>query len=249
MWKWLYQLASPKTTYQICLRLSPWVNGLTFLLIISGCVCGLLLAPADYQQGDGFRIIYVHVPSAILSLSIYTFMTFTAVIGLIWHFKLSPMVVRAAAPLGASFTACALITGSIWGKPMWGTWWIWDARLTSELILLFLYLAYLLLQKTLIDRQLAAKAGAVLLLVGFIDIPIIHYAVVWWSTLHQGASLSLFHKPTITGAMLYPLLLMIAGFFSYFISVFLLRLQNEILSFEQHSQWLKELLTPPQSAL
>ena len=166
MWKLFHQLASPPHFYRIAAILIPWFMVPALLLIAYGTYAGLFLAPMDYQQGDAFRIIYVHVPSAYLSMMTYMVMAISAGIGLIWRIKLAHAVAAAAAPIGAWFTFLALATGSIWGKPMWGTWWVWDARLTSELILLFLYIGFIALQGAIEDRRTAARAGAVLLLVG-----------------------------------------------------------------------------------
>src|SRR5690606_11734607 len=186
----------------------PWTGWPALLLIIIGAVGGLYLAPPDYQQGDAFRIIYVHVPSAWLSMFGYVVMATAAAIGLIWRMKLAHVAANAVAPLGASFTALALATGSIWGRPMWGTWWVWDARLTSELILLFLYFGYMALNRAFEDRKQGDRASAVLALVGVVNVPIIHYSVEWWNTLHQPATITKFGKPSITVDMLWPLLVM-----------------------------------------
>lgn len=237
----IYQLASPQYFYQFANRIIPYLSIIATLLFLIGLIGGLILAPADYQQGDGFRIIYIHVPSAFLSMTVYVFMAITAAIGLIWRIKLADIMVSASAPLGAWFTVLALCTGSIWGKPMWGTWWVWDARLTSELILLFLYMGFIALQSAIPDRIKAAQAGAIILLVGVVNIPIIHYSVVWWNTLHQGASLSLLSKPTIAPSMLYPLIAMIFAFSFYYVTVLLIRMQSEILMREKKSSWVKDL--------
>ena len=202
---------------------------------------GLVLAPADYQQGEGFRIIYVHVPSAFLSLTVYSFMAFCAVLSLIWRIKLAQVMIVASAPIGAWLTFLALATGSIWGKPMWGTWWLWeDPRLMSELILLFLYLGVIGLAGAVQNRPQGSKILAILVLVGFLDIPIIHYSVNWWQTLHQGASLQLLAKPTISGSMLWPLLVMIVGLMSYCAAVILRRAQIQVLHQEQRCNWVKQ---------
>ncbi|MEJ2604177.1 MAG: heme ABC transporter permease CcmC, partial [Gammaproteobacteria bacterium] len=178
MWTWFHKLGSPPHFYRIAGRLAPWLGGLAAIAIAVGTFKGLVLAPADYQQGDGFRIIYVHVPSAYLSLMAYVLMASAAAIGLIWRMKLAHAVAAACAPIGASFTFLALATGSIWGRPMWGTWWEWgDARLTSELILLFLYLGYMALRASIDDTSRADRASAVLAIVGVINVPIIHYSV------------------------------------------------------------------------
>jgi heme exporter protein C len=198
-------------------------------------------APADYQQGDGFRILYVHAPAAWMSLFVYVVMAMAAAIGLIWRIKLAHAAAAACAPVGASFTFLALATGSIWGKPMWGTWWVWDARLTSELILLFLYLGYMALRSSFDDRERADRASAVLAIVGVINIPIIHYSVEWWTTLHQPASVTRLAKPAIALPMLVPLFIMLAGYQLYFGWLLCRRLQGEILRRERSAGWLKEV--------
>ena len=201
---------------------------------------GLVLAPADYQQGDSFRIIYLHVPSAWMSLFVYLIMAFSGAVSLIWRIKITDIIARASAPIGASFTFIALVTGAIWGKPMWGTYWVWDARLTSELILLFLYLGYIALQSAFDDKRIAARAGAILALIGVINIPIIHYSVEWWSTLHQGPTISKFDKPSIHLTMLIPLLLMVVAFKTFYITTLLIRARSEILDYECNSSWVKK---------
>jgi len=236
----LHKFASPVYFYAFARRATPWSAGITVLLFAAGLVGGLLLAPADYQQGESFRIIYVHVPSAWMSLFVYMVMASAGALGLIWHVKLGDMIARASAPVGAWFTALALVTGSLWGKPMWGTYWVWDARLTSELILLFLYLGYIALQGAIEDRRIAARAGAILALVGTVNIPIIHYSVEWWNTLHQGPTVSKFDKPSIDTAMLIPLLVMSLAFTFYFLTILLARTRCEILESERHTAWVKE---------
>mgnify|MGYP001346156512 CR=1 FL=1 len=236
-----HKFASPPHFHAISRRLSPWLFGISAVLFAVGLVGGLVLAPADYQQGDSFRIIYIHVPSAWLSMFVYMVMAGAGACGLIWKMKMGDIVARAAAPLGASFTFLALATGSLWGKPMWGTWWVWDARLTSELILLFLYLGYIALQTAIEDRRAAARAGAVLAIVGVVNIPIIHYSVEWWSTLHQGATVTKFDKPSIATSMLIPLLMMTLAFKTLFAAALLVRTRCEILEFEQHTAWVRDL--------
>ncbi|WP_405220421.1 heme ABC transporter permease [Lentisalinibacter sediminis] len=243
MWTWFHKLGSPPHFYRIAGKLAPWFGVLAAIALIAGTFKGLVLAPADYQQGDGFRIIYVHVPSAYLSLMAYVVMATGAAIGLIWRMKLAHAVAAACAPIGASFTFLALATGSIWGRPMWGTWWEWgDARLTSELILLFLYLGYMALRASIDDTNKADRASAVLAIVGVINVPIIHYSVEWWSSLHQGATLAKFDQPSITGNMLTPLLIMIIGFTLFFAAVLLTRARAEVLERERHSRWVKREL-------
>ncbi|HLU62330.1 MAG TPA: heme ABC transporter permease [Gammaproteobacteria bacterium] len=241
MWKWFHQLASPPHYYRMAGAIIPWTGWPALLLIIIGAVGGLYLAPPDYQQGDAFRIIYVHVPSAWLSMFGYVVMATAAAIGLIWRMKLAHVAANAVAPLGASFTALALATGSIWGRPMWGTWWVWDARLTSELILLFLYFGYMALNRAFEDRKQGDRASAVLALVGVVNVPIIHYSVEWWNTLHQPATITKFGKPSITVDMLWPLLVMFLGFTLFFITVALQRARAETLERERRSAWVKEL--------
>ena len=224
-----YRLASPNYFYQQSGRLLPWLAAVTLVLFLTGLVWGLAFAPADYQQGNGFRIMYVHVPAAVFSMSVYVAMAVAGGIGLIWRLKVAAMVARSCAPIGAAFTFLALVTGSLWGKPMWGAWWVWDARLTSELILLFLYLGYMALQEAIEERDTADRASAVLALVGLINIPIIHYSVEWWYTLHQGATILKLGKPSIAPAMLWPLLVMLAAYGLLALLVVLLRTRNEVL--------------------
>lgn len=241
MWKWLHPYAKPETAYQLCSRLLPWFFTLALILLCTGTIWGLAFAPSDYQQGDSFRIIYIHVPSAIWSMGIYMSMATCAFIGLVWQVKLSEMAVCAMAPIGAVFTVIALFTGATWGKPMWGAWWVWDARLTSELILLFLYLGVIALYNAFDNRQVAARAAGVLAVVGVVNIPIIHFSVEWWNTLHQGASITKFEKPSIASSMLWPLLINILGFACFFATVTMIRLRNEIISNESHRSWVVKL--------
>ena len=242
MFERFHQYAAPMHFHRLSRKLSPWLFGISAVLFVAGLVGGLILAPADYQQGESFRIIYVHVPSAWLSMFCYMVMASAGAAGLIWKVKMGDIMARACAPLGASFTFLALATGSLWGKPMWGTWWVWDARLTSELILLFLYLGYIALQSAIEDRRAAARAGAVLAIVGVVNIPIIHYSVEWWSTLHQGATVTKLDKPSIDVSMLIPLLLMALAFQVFFFAALLVRARCEILEFEQHTAWVRDYL-------
>ena len=242
MWKWFHQLASPPHFYRLAGTLLPWFAWPALLLIAVGTWGGLVAAPPDYQQGEGFRIIYVHVPSAWLSMFGYVALAVSAGIGLVWRMKLAHVAANAIAPLGASFTALALATGSIWGKPMWGTWWVWDARLTSELILLFLYVGYMALNRAFDDRKQGDRASAVLALVGVVNVPIIHYSVEWWNTLHQPATITKFDSPSITGDMLWPLLVMWLGFTFYFIAVALVRARAETLRRERRGNWIRDIV-------
>ncbi|PZN26417.1 MAG: heme ABC transporter permease [Proteobacteria bacterium] len=240
MWLWFHKLASPPHAFRIAGQLRPWFFWPAIALLVVGAYGGLVLAPEDYQQRDAFRIIYVHVPSASLSLMVYTIMAVAAAIGLIWRMKLAHAVAAACAPVGAWFTVLALATGSIWGRPMWGTWWEWDPRLTSELILLFLYLGYMALRASFEDTQRADRASAVLAIVGVVNVPIVKYSVVWWNSLHQAPSISKLDAPSIDSSMLWPLLLMIAAFVLYFAAVLCDRLRAEILRRERNAGWLSQ---------
>jgi heme exporter protein C len=239
---WFHKLGSLKYFYEISRPISRWSTIICLICFITGLYGGLVLAPADYQQGDSFRIIYIHVPSAWMSLFVYMVMAISGGIGLIWRVKLAEIIARSSAPIGATFTFIALVTGAIWGKPMWGTYWVWDARLTSELILLFLYLGYIALQSAFEDRRVAARAGAILALVGVVNIPIIHYSVEWWSTLHQGPTITKLDKPSMHLSMLVPLIFMVFAFKTYYISNLLIRARSEILEYESNTSWVKQLL-------
>lgn len=240
---WFHKLGSPKYFYALALRLTPWLGGLSFILLAAGLYWGLVIAPPDYQQGESYRIIFVHVPSAWMSMFTWMFMAFCGLLVLVWRMKVAASLMRAAAPLGASFTFLALVTGSLWGKPMWGAYWVWDARLTSELILLFLYLGFMALQSAIEQRETAGRAGAVLALVGVINIPIIHFSVEWWNTLHQGATITKFDSPSMPVEMLLPLLVSAAGFMAYFAAVVLKRARCDILEAEAASGWVREWAT------
>ena len=193
-------------------------------------------------MGNSYRIIYIHVPTAWMSLFIYVVMAVAAGTGLIWRLKLSFCLARSCAPIGAAFTFCALVTGSLWGKPTWGTYWIWDARLTSELVLLFLYLGYMALENAIPDRRTASQAAAVLSLVGLINIPIIHYSVEWWNTLHQGSTVLRMDGPSIDNRMLIPLLISAVAMNFYFIAALFSRIQCELLDSERRTQWVREIV-------
>ena len=240
MWSQIHALISPKNFFRTSNALLPWLCAAFIGLFSYGLIGGLLLAPADYQQGDAFRIIYIHAPCAFLSLFIYGAMTAAAAVGFIWRLKLAFLIMRHSAPIGASFAFLALVTGSLWGKPMWGTWWIWDARLTSELILLFIYLAIILFQSAINQKKSGERATAILTLVGFIDLPIIHYSVYWWNTLHQGATLKVFAPSAIDSSMIYPLLAMLSAFCIYYVIVLTLRLNYELLALDANHHWLKD---------
>lgn len=239
---WIHQWGSPPYFYRYSRHVATVVGIISLALIAWGWYGGLVLAPPDYQQGDAFRIIYVHVPSAWMSLFIYTSMAGAGAIALIWRMKLAEVFIVAAAPLGASFTFVALVTGSVWGKPMWGTWWVWDARLTSELILLFLYLGVIALNNAIEQPRTAARASALLALVGVVNVPIIHYSVIWWNTLHQGPTITRLGKPAMDLDMLLPLLITAIGFTLMFVWLVLVRMRVEILQREGRSRWVKKAL-------
>lgn len=241
MFKWLHPLAKPETLYNFCRRCYPWLMALALLLLALGNIWGLAFTPPDYQQGDSYRIIHLHVPSAIMSMGTYSAMAIAAFTALVWQIKTAQWAVLALAPIGAVYTAIALITGMAWGKPMWGTWWVWDARLTSELILLFLYLGVIALSGAFADRQTGAKAASLLAVVGVINLPIIHFSVEWWNTLHQGASITKFAKPSIDPSMLWPLLISILAFKVLMLALLCLRLRTTILQNEQHRPWVRAM--------
>jgi heme exporter protein C len=241
MWQWFHKWGSPPHFYRLSGLLTPWLGGIFLILVVAGLIGGLVLAPPDYQQGDSYRIIFIHVPSAWMSLFVYMVMATAGAIVLIWRMKLAEVVLISSAPIGASFTFLALITGSLWGKPMWGTWWVWDARLTSELILLFLYLGVIALYNAVEDKRTAARATSVLALVGVVNIPIIHYSVEWWNTLHQGPTVTKFDTPSIAMSMLIPLLLMALAFQIFYFWVLFMRARVELLERERNSQWVKKL--------
>ncbi|TAK90324.1 MAG: hypothetical protein EPO09_16895, partial [Aquabacterium sp.] len=199
---WLWQFAAPQRFYPWAGRLVPWLLVLALSLTLIGLYVGFFVAPTDHQQGDAYRIIFVHVPAAWLSMLIYVVMAFWAGLGWVLNTRLSSMMARALAPTGALFTFLALWTGALWGKPTWGTWWVWDARLTSELILLFLYIGFMALQAATDDPRKGDKAGALLALVGVVNVPVIYFSVQWWNTLHQGASISFKAAPTMASTML-----------------------------------------------
>ncbi|MCC5794799.1 MAG: heme ABC transporter permease [Chromatiales bacterium] len=242
MWTWFYQLASPPHFYRISGIISPWFLYASVPLLLIGLYGGLVLAPPDYLQGNSFRIIYVHVPSAYLSMAVYLLMAVAAAIGLIWRIKLAHAVAASCAPIGASFTFLALVTGAVWGKPTWGTYWDWDPRLTSELILLFLFLGYMALRSAFDDVARADRASGLLAIVGVVNVPIIHFSVVWWNTLHQGRTIMKAGGPSITGDMLWPLLVMIVAYQLLFMGLLFSRVRSQVLEREFHARWVQELL-------
>ena len=241
MFKNLFSNISPKRFYVFTSKVIPWTLTISIILIFYGLYLGLFSVPSDYQQGDAFRIIYVHVPSAWLSLFAYTSLFICSVVSLIWRIKVFEVLSIASAKTGVLFTFLALVTGSIWGKPMWGTWWVWDARLTSELILLFIYISIIVLHNSFDDYRKGAKAANILAIVGFINIPIIHFSVEWWNTLHQGPSVMKFSSPSISPEMLYPLMYVSIGFIFYFITSIFLSARNTLLLRERNKQWVNSI--------
>ncbi|ABI58349.1 heme ABC transporter permease CcmC [Nitrosomonas eutropha] len=236
-----FKYSSPKMFYPLAGKLIPWFAVAAAMLTIIGMYVGFFMAPTDAQQGEGYRIIFLHVPVSWMSMFIYLVMAFWAAIGLAFNNRLAAMMASALAPTGAMFTFLSLWTGALWGKPMWGTWWVWDARLTSELILLFLYIGFMALQSAVDEPRRADKAGAVLALVGVVNIPIIYFSVQWWNTLHQGASVSLTQAPSMAALMLIGMLLMALASWMYTVAIVLMRVRCIILEREQHAGWLDEL--------
>ena len=241
MFTWFHRFGSAPFVYRLCGALGPWLAAGAAVCLLAGLWLGLVVAPADYEQGESYRIIYVHVPSAWLSMFTYVVMAVSSAVFLIWRLKVADTVAAAAAPIGAAFTAAALITGSFWGKPMWGTWWVWDARLTSELLLLFLYFGYMALRGALDTPSSAARAAAILAVVGVVNIPIIHFSVEWWNTLHQPASITKFDKPSMHISMLRPLLLMTLGFQLFFFHHMTVRVRSGLLRREARARWVLDL--------
>ena len=237
-----FKFSSPATFYPLAGRLIPWFTALAVVLIAVGLYMSFAVAPTDYKQGEGYRIIFIHVPAAWMSMFIYVVMAAWAALGLIFNTRMSAMMAQALAPTGAMFTFLALWTGSFWGKPMWGTWWVWDARLTSELILLFLYVGFMALQASIEDPRRADRAGAILALVGVVNIPIIYFSVKWWNTLHQGASIRIGEESTMAVTMLWTMFIMALGFWMYSIAVVLARVRCIILERERNTTWVGELI-------
>lgn len=238
---WLY-FSSPKTFYPLAGKLIPWFSALAIVLTLIGLYMGFFMAPTDHQQGESYRVIFIHVPAAWMSMFIYMVMAAYATMGLVWNIKMSEMMATALAPTGAIFTFLALWTGALWGKPTWGTYWVWDARLTSELILLFLYIGFMALQSAIDDPRRASRASALLAIVGVINLPIIYFSVRWWNTLHQGASVSPEMAPKMASIMLNSMMVMVFAFWMYTIAVVLMRVRAEILEREINTSWVAELV-------
>lgn len=239
--RWFYQLASPKHFYTMTQGWALWLSLLTGLLLIAGLSWGLFWTPVDAQQGEAFRIIYVHVPAAFMSLGVYVFIVINAVVYWVWRIKVADILAVSAAPLGAWFTAITLLTGMLWGKPMWGAWWLWDPRLTFELILLFCYFGYIALRNAITEPARAAQISGLWIIIGVVNVPIIHYSVEWWNSIHQGPSINLLGATTIHSAMYYPLLFMLAAFGCYFFTVVLIKARALCLQREIASRWIKQL--------
>tara|TARA_R110000787_G_scaffold49046_2_gene117728 strand:- start:105 stop:869 length:765 start_codon:yes stop_codon:yes gene_type:complete len=224
----LHRYANPTRFLRLANAILPWSVGLTALLICAGLYYAFVASPADYQQGQTVRIMYVHVPSAWMAMFCYAFLAVASAVGLIWKHPVAHVLALAAAPIGACFTLICLATGSLWGKPMWGTWWVWDARLTSVLILFFLYLGFIALANAFDDAARGEKAAAILALVGGANLPIIKFSVDWWNTLHQPASVTKLGMPSVHASMLVPLLLMAAGFTTLFVALLIVRARGEL---------------------
>jgi heme exporter protein C len=237
----LFHYASPQTFYPLAGKLWPLFALLGTGLTMWGLWLGMFVAPTDFQQGEGYRIIFVHVPVSWMSMVIYLAMAFWALLGMTFNTRLSGMMCQALAPTGAIFAFLSLWTGALWGKPMWGAWWVWDARLTSELILFFLYLGYIALTSAIDDPRRADKAGGILAVVGALNVPVIYLSVKWWNTLHQGASVSLTKGSSMAQIMLEAMLIMGVAFWMYAIAMALYRVRSIILVRERHAQWVADL--------
>ncbi|GAA0836332.1 heme ABC transporter permease [Marinomonas arenicola] len=239
-WIWFHKLGSPKWFYQWSSKWALPVFSMGLLAMLVGVGWGLGFAPTDYQQGDTYRIIYLHVPAAVLAESCYLSLGVAGFVYLVWQMKMAPIFIKSMAPIGAAMAAIALLSGAIWGKPTWGTWWVWDARLTSVLVLFLLYMGIIALQNTLEDAALANQATAIVSVLGLINLPIIKYSVNWWNTLHQPASFSLTEKPAMPMEMWLPLLIAVIGFYCLVVGLVMWRMQSEILLRERRTQWVKE---------
>ncbi len=236
-----FKFSSPATFYPLAGKLIPFFWALAIIFGIAGLWISFFVAPVDAVQGQGYRIIFVHVPASWMSMFIYIMMAIWAGLGLVFNTRLSAMMAQALAPTGALMAFISLWTGAFWGKPMWGAWWVWDARLTSELILLFLYLGFMALQASIDDPRRADKAGAILALVGVVNVPVIYFSVKWWNTLHQGASVSINKSPSMAHTMLWGMLLVALCFWMYSIAIALMRVRTIILERESHSDWVRTL--------
>jgi heme exporter protein C len=245
-WVWFHRFGSPPYFYRFAGRWAPWFLGIAVLLLLVGLYGGLVVAPVDYFQSEVYRIIYVHVPTAYLSVLTYSWMAIAAGIGLVWRIKVCHAIAAACAPAGAMFTAVALVTGMIWGQPTWGTYWAWDPRIVSETFVLFFFLGYLALRSAIEDRDRADRASAVLAIVGVVNLPIVHYSVVWWHSLHQGSTLM--KKGAITMSMAWPLLVMLGAYTLYFLAIMLMRARAEVLRRDRGGAWVREVLAQESGA-
>lgn len=237
-----FKFSSPATFYPLAGRLAPWFWIVAVVLIGIGLYLSFFVAPTDYKQGDGYRIIFIHVPASWMSMFIYVVMAGWSAIGLAFNTRLSFMMAQALAPTGAMFAFVSLWTGAFWGKPMWGAWWVWDARITSELILLFLYLGYMALVGAIDDRRRADRAGAILLLVGVVNVPIIYFSVKWWNTLHQGATVKMNGQTSMDETMLWTMLIMALGFWAYSIAVAMVRVRSIMLERDHDAHWVRDMI-------
>jgi heme exporter protein C len=244
----LYTFAAPARFYALAGRLLPWLWAVAIGLAVAGLYMGFFVAPTDATQGDAYRIIFIHVPAAWMSMLLYLVMAFWAVVGWAFKARLASMLARSIAPTGALFTFLALWTGALWGRPTWGTYWVWDARLTSELVLLFLYLGYLALVDAIDDPRRGDKAGALLALIGSVNIPIIYFSVKWWNTLHQGATISATAAPKMAATMFTAMMLMTFAFWAYAFAVVFMRTRAVVLERERGAQWVGAALQPARSA-
>ena len=242
---WFNQTGSPPSFERFCARWTPWAFAFALLSLAIGVYGALFRVPADANQGENFRILYLHVPAAWMSLFIYVAMAIQAFIALVWRIKACETLAMACAPVGAAFALITLATGSIWGRPTWGTWWEWDPRLTSELVLLFLYVGVMGLNAAIEDRRAAARAAAFLALVGLVNVPIVHFAVKWWNTLHQGSSISLLGKSSIDRSMLWPLLFTVLGSKAWFVGSLLQRARALNLEQEAGKDWVRGVVDAP----
>jgi heme exporter protein C len=240
MWTWFHKLASPPYAFRLCGILRPWFFWPAVIAMLIATYGGLVIVPADYQQKDAFRILYLHASAGMMSMMVYGVMAIAAAVGLIWRMKLAHAVAASCASIGAAFTVLTLATGSMWGRPMWGTWWEWDPRITSELVLLFMYVGYIALRSSFDDISRADRASAVLAIVGAVDVPIVHYSVIWWNSLHQGPTLTT--KGAISGSMVWPWLMMLLGYLLFFAAVLCDRIRVEILKRERNASWLNEMI-------
>lgn len=247
-WAWFHRFGSPPYFYSVAGRIIPWLAWPAALLIVAGLWGGVVMAPPDYQQSDAARIMYVHVPAAYIALMSYSVMAISATIGLIWRMKVAHAAAAACAPIGASFAAVCLATGMLWGQPMWGTYWAWDPRLVSVLVLFFFFLGYIGLRGAIDDVSRADRSSAVLAIVGFVNVPITHFSVTWWNSIHQGPSLIRKGGPAMPASMWVPLVLVIFGFTFYFYAVMLMRARAEVLRRDRGGSWVRDIVSSQERA-